>query len=82
MVGFYPLNKGLCLKHDFIEKKSKKGGTPDRTRTCNIQFRKLTLYPIELRAQPARGLCALDSSGFQGYYSPKQKTPLATKPTG
>ena len=40
MVGFYPLNKGLCLKHDFIEKKSKKGGTPDRTRTCNIQFRK------------------------------------------
>jgi len=27
-------------------------------------------------------LCALDSSGFQGYYSPKQKTPLATKPTG
>ena len=82
MVSVYPPDRGSCLKHDFIERKWKKSGTPDRTRTCNIQFRKLTLYPIELRAHPARGLCALVPSGFQGYYSPKQKTPLATKPTG
>jgi len=27
-------------------------------------------------------LCALDSSGFQGYYSPKQKTPLAKSQRG
>ncbi len=29
-------------------------GTPGRTRTCNLQFRRLSLYPIELRAHPLR----------------------------
>lgn len=24
---------------------------PDRGRTCNLQFRRLTLYPVELQAQ-------------------------------
>ena len=50
-MAVYPPDKESCLKHAFIEKKRKKSGTPDRTRTCNIQFRELTLYPIELRAQ-------------------------------
>jgi hypothetical protein len=26
------------------------GGAPDRTRTCNPEFRRLVLYPVELRA--------------------------------
>lgn len=26
-------------------------GAPDRDRTCDLQFRKLTLYPTELRMQ-------------------------------
>ena len=26
--------------------------TPDRTRTCNIQLRRLVLYPVELRGLP------------------------------
>ena len=25
--------------------------TPDRSRTCNLRFRRPTLYPIELRVQ-------------------------------
>ena len=50
-MAVYPPDKGSCLKHDFIQKKRKKSGTPGWTRTSNIQFRKLTLYPIELRAQ-------------------------------
>jgi integrase len=35
------------------------GSTPGRTRTCNPQFRRLMLYPIELRVRrvtPSRGL--------------------------
>lgn len=28
-------------------------GTPDRIRTCNLQFRRLTLYPVELREHGA-----------------------------
>src|SRR5690242_3088715 len=30
-------------------------GAPDRGRTCNLQLRRLTLYPIELRALQRRG---------------------------
>ena len=32
--------------------------TPDRDRTCNLQLRRLTLYPIELRGQFTRSLPA------------------------
>ena len=31
-----------------------KNGAPDRDRTCNLQNRNLTLYPIELRAHSKR----------------------------
>src|SRR5689334_1877968 len=31
-------------------------GAPDRGRTCNLQLRRLTLYPIELRALQRRVL--------------------------
>ena len=53
-MAVYPPGKESCLKHAFIEKKRKKSGTPGRTRTYNIQFRKLTLYPIELRAHSGK----------------------------
>src|SRR6201987_651994 len=32
-------------------------GVPDRTRTCDPQFRKLLLYPTELRGQPQTAYC-------------------------
>src|SRR6185295_14848175 len=34
------------------------GGAPDRGRTCNLQLRRLTLYPIELRALQRRRVIA------------------------
>ena len=36
-------------------------GAPDRNRTCDLQFRKLTLYPTELQAQNMSG-CYLENS--------------------
>ncbi len=30
--------------------------TPDRTRTCNIQLRRLVLYPVELRGRVSQRL--------------------------
>ena len=38
-------------------------GAPGKTRTSNPQIRSLVLYPIELRAQPARGLIARRGRG-------------------
>src|SRR5581483_9737046 len=42
---------------------SVRGSTPGRTRTCDRQFRKLLLYPAELRGRRGKNLAFLDSSG-------------------
>lgn len=40
----YTNDIGNCLKWERVD------GAPDRTRTCNPEFRRLVLYPVELRA--------------------------------
>jgi hypothetical protein len=39
-----------------------KNGAPDRTRTCDLQLRRLSLYPAELRAP----VMALEKCGLPG----------------
>jgi hypothetical protein len=48
-VGFELVNKNVDLKakNGVFEEKN----APGRTRTCGLQFRKLSLYPPELRVQ-------------------------------
>ncbi len=48
-------NLGACERHSDASRKAQKRqgidriGGPDRIRTCDPQFRKLMLYPAELR---------------------------------
>ena len=48
-------------------------GTPDRTRTCDLQFRKLPLYPPELRGQ---------EDGLAAFQTVAAAAPNTTKPNG
>src|SRR5438094_1323952 len=50
---------------------SAKSGAPDRGRTCNLQLRRLTLYPVELRAHERRRVIAQRLGGVTARLLPR-----------
>ena len=52
--------------------------TPDRTRTCDLQFRKLPLYPPELRGRASETTCVSYLPGFPFPLIDTQQAPWPT----
>ena len=69
--------RGITMSGSSSSASLRKCGAPDRVRTCNIQFRRLTLYPVELRALDCVGIlwnvCNLYKHKFYLY---KKTTPF------
>ena len=54
---------GLPSRRRERSERSAKAGAPGRIRTCGLWLRRPTLYPAELRAQPARRRDSVASAG-------------------